>query len=79
MIWCAISVCGEDNWGFDNYLSAISVEGEDNCGFDDGDSAQFQSAAMTIAVSTTILRNFDGWRGQLPFRQGFDGGDDQRF
>ena len=62
MIRCAILVCGEDNWGFDNYLSAISIEGEDNCGFDDGDLAQFQSAARTIAVSTTILRNFDGRR-----------------
>ena len=41
-----------------------------NGGLDD-DSAQFRSAAMTIAVSTKIERNFDWRRGQLLFRRKF--------
>ena len=41
-------------------------QASNDCGFDD-DSVQFQLAARTIAVSSTMLRNFDGRRGQLLF------------
>ena len=58
---------------------AISIRGYDNCGFDD-DSAQFRMAARTIAVLTTIQRNFDRRLGQLRFRRRFStiliGGED---
>ena len=43
-------------------FSAILIGGEDWCGFDD-ELAQFWSAARTMAVSTTIQRNFDPRQG----------------